>query len=154
MAIRIIRKEGDPILRKISRVVDKIDDRIIILLDDMRETMYDAEGAGLAAPQVGVLRRVVIIDVGEGLIELINPEIIYQDGSQCEEEGCLSLPGVTGKVVRPNIVKIKGLDRKGEEVVLEGKELLARAFCHEVDHLDGILFIDKIKKDEDIIEKE
>ena len=154
MAIRIIREEGDSILRKVSRVVDKIDDRIITLLDDMKETMYEAEGAGLAAPQIGVLRRVIIIDVGEGLIELINPEIVSEEGSQCHEEGCLSLPGITGEVVRPNIVKIKGLNRKGEEIVLEGKELLARAFCHEVDHLDGILFIDKIKKDEDIIEKE
>ena len=147
MAIRIIRKEGDPILRKTSRAVDKIDDRIIILLDDMKETMYDAEGAGLAAPQVGVLRRVIVIDVGKGPIELINPEIVFEEGSQCGEEGCLSLPGVTGEVVRPNIVKIKGLDREGKEVVLEGKELLARAFCHEVDHLNGVLFIDRIKRD-------
>ncbi|MCK9267186.1 MAG: peptide deformylase [Alkaliphilus sp.] len=154
MATRIIRKEGDPILRKVSRAVDKIDDRIITLLDDMKETMYDADGAGLAAPQVGVLRRVIIIDVGEGLIELINPEIVSEEGSQCGEEGCLSLPGITGEVIRPNIVKIKGLDRKGEKIVLEGKELLARAFCHEVDHLNGILFIDKVKKDEDVIEKE
>ncbi len=154
MATRIIREEGDPILRKVSRVVDKIDDRIITLLDDMKETMYGADGAGLAAPQVGVLRRVIIIDVGEGLIELINPEIVSEEGSQCDEEGCLSLPGITGEVIRPNIVKIKGLNREGEEIVLEGKELLARAFCHEVDHLNGILFIDKVKKDEDVIEKE
>ena len=154
MATIIIRKEGDPILRKISRAVDKIDARIITLLDDMKETMYGADGAGLAAPQVGVLRRVIIIDVGEGLIELINPEIVSEEGSQCDEEGCLSLPGITGEVIRPNIVKIKGLNREGEEIVLEGKELLARAFCHEVDHLNGILFIDKVKKDEDVIEKE
>ena len=154
MATRIIREEGDPILRKVSRVVDKIDDRIITLLDDMKETMYGADGAGLAAPQVGVLRRVIIVDVGEGLIELINPEIVSEEGSQCDEEGCLSLPGITGEVIRPNIVKIKGLNREGEEIVLEGKELLARAFCHEVDHLNGILFIDKVKKDEDVIEKE
>lgn len=147
MAIRIIRKEGDPILRKISRAVDKIDDRIITLLDDMKETMYDAEGAGLAAPQVGVLRRVVIIDIGEGPIELINPEIISEEGTQCGNEGCLSFPGVTEEVERPNIVKIKGLDREGKETILEGKELLARAFCHEVDHLNGILFIDKVKKE-------
>lgn len=147
MAIRIIRKEGDPILRKVSRVVDKIDDRIITLLDDMKETMHDAEGAGLAAPQVGVLRRVIIIDIGEGLIELINPEIIFKEGSQCGEEGCLSIPGITGEVIRPNTVKIKGLNREGKEIVLEGKELLARAFCHEVDHLNGILFIDRTEKD-------
>ncbi|MFW5649057.1 MAG: peptide deformylase [Candidatus Alkaliphilus sp. MAG34] len=147
MAIRIIRKEGDPILRKVSRVVDKIDDRIITLLDDMKETMHDAEGAGLAAPQVGVLRRVIIIDVGEGLIELINPEIIFQEGSQCGEEGCLSIPGVTGEVIRPSVVKIKGLNREGKEIILEGEELLARAFCHEVDHLNGILFIDRAEGD-------
>ncbi|HZK58060.1 MAG TPA: peptide deformylase [Clostridia bacterium] len=147
MAIRIIRKEGDPILRKVSRVVDKIDDRIITLLDDMKETMHDAEGAGLAAPQVGVLRRVIIIDIGEGLIELINPEIIFKEGSQCGEEGCLSIPGITGEVIRPNTVKIKGLNREGKGIVLEGKELLARAFCHEVDHLNGILFIDRTEKD-------
>ena len=147
MAIRIIRKKGDPILRKTSKIVDKIDDRIITLLDDMKETMYDADGAGLAAPQVGVLRRIIIIDIGEGLIELINPEIVYEEGSQCGEEGCLSLPGVTGEVIRPNMVKIKGLNRKGEKVIFEGKELLARAFCHEIDHLNGILFIDRIKKD-------
>ncbi len=153
MALRIIRKEGDPILRKVSRVVDKIDDRIITLLDDMKETMYDADGAGLAAPQVGVLRRVIIIDIGEGLIELINPEIIHEEGSQCEEEGCLSLPRVTGKVIRPNVVKIKGLNRESKEITLEGKELLARAFCHEVDHLNGILFIDRVEKDEAIKNK-
>ncbi|HZX21238.1 MAG TPA: peptide deformylase [Clostridia bacterium] len=147
MAIRIIRTEGDPILRKTSRAVDKIDDRIITLLDDMKETMYDAEGAGLAAPQVGVLRRVVIIDIGEGPIELINPEIISEEGTQCGNEGCLSFPGVTEEVERPNIVKIKGLDREGKEIILEGKELLARAFCHEVDHLNGILFVDRVKKE-------
>ncbi len=149
MAIRIIRKKGDPILRKVSRKVDKINSRIITLLDDMRETMYDSEGAGLAAPQVGVLRRVIIVDVGddEGLIELINPEIVHEEGSQCGEEGCLSLPGITGEITRPNVVKVKGLNREGKEVVIEGKELLARAFCHEVDHLDGILITDRIEKD-------
>jgi peptide deformylase len=147
MAIRIIRTEGDPILRKISRTVDKIDDRIITLLDDKKETMYDAEGAGLAAPQVGVLRRVIVIDIGEGPIELINPEIIFEEGIQCGNEGCLSFPGVTGEVERPNIVRVKGLDREGKEIILEGKELLARAFCHEVDHLNGILFIDKVKEE-------
>ena len=110
MAIRIIREEGDSILRKVSRVVDKIDDRIITLLDDMKETMYDADGAGLAAPQVGVLRRVIIIDIGEGLIELINPEIIHEEGSQCEEAGVSVYWGYR-KVIRPNVVKIKGLNR-------------------------------------------
>ncbi len=147
MAIRVIRNEGDPVLRKLSRVVDKIDDRIITLLEDMKETMYEADGVGLAAPQVGVLRRVIIIDIGEDLIELINPEIIYEDGSQCGEEGCLSVPGVTEEVIRPSIVKVRGLNREGEEIVVEGEELLARALCHEIDHLNGILFIDKIKKE-------
>lgn len=146
MAIRIIRKEDDPILRKVSREVDEIDDRIITLLDDMKETMDEAEGVGLAAPQVGVLRRVIIVDIGEGLIELINPQIIYQEGSQCGEEGCLSLPGISEEIERPNKVRVRGLNRKGEEIMVEGEDLLARALCHEIDHLDGILFIDRVGK--------
>lgn len=146
MAIRNIRKDDDPILRKVSRQVDRIDDRIITLLDDMKETMDEAEGVGLAAPQVGVLRRVIIIDIGEGLIELINPEIIYQEGSQCGEEGCLSLPGILEEVTRPNKVRVRGLNRKGQEIIVEGEELLARALCHEIDHLDGILFTDRVEE--------
>ncbi len=146
MAIRIIRKDDDPILRKTSKEVEKIDERVITLLDDMKETMKDADGVGLAAPQVGVLRRVIIIDIGDGLVELINPEVVYEEGSQCDEEGCLSVPGVSKKVTRSNIVKVKGLNRKGEEVIIEGEKLLARALLHEVDHLNGILFTDKAEE--------
>ncbi len=143
MAIRAIRKDGDKILRKVSRKVDVIDDRIRILLDDMKETMKDSSGVGLAAPQVGVLRRVVVIDVGEGLIELINPVIVYESGEQTEEEGCLSVPGIRGQVKRPGKVIVRAMDRKGETVEITGTELLAVAFCHEIDHLNGILFTDK-----------
>ncbi|APH15003.1 peptide deformylase [Clostridium sporogenes] len=144
MAIRNIRKYGDELLRKKSRKIEKIDDRILTLLEDMVETMYSAEGVGLAAPQVGILKRVVVIDVGEGLIKLINPEIIETEGSQKDVEGCLSVPGEQGEVERPYKVKVKALNEKGEEIVLEGEELLARAFCHEIDHLDGVLFVDKV----------
>lgn len=144
MAIRNIRKNGDEILRKISKKVDDIDDRITILLDDMAETMRDAEGIGLAAPQVGVLRRIVVIDVGEGLIELINPVIVYEKGEQCREEGCLSVPGKSGVVKRPAKVIARALNRKGETVEINGEDLLATALCHEIDHLNGVLFIDKI----------
>ncbi|EPY2308842.1 MULTISPECIES: peptide deformylase [Clostridium] len=144
MAIRNIRKYGDELLRKKSRKIEKIDDRILTLLEDMAETMYSAEGVGLAAPQVGILKRVVVIDVGEGLIKLINPEIIETEGSQKDVEGCLSVPGEQGEVERPYKVKVKALNEKGEEIVLEGEELLARAFCHEIDHLDGVLFVDKV----------
>ncbi|EKO1912380.1 peptide deformylase [Clostridium botulinum] len=144
MAIRNIRKYGDELLRKKSRKIEKIDDRVLTLLEDMAETMYSAEGVGLAAPQVGILKRVVVIDVGEGLIKLINPEIIETEGNQKDVEGCLSVPGEQGEVERPYKVKVKALNEKGEEIVLEGEELLARAFCHEIDHLDGILFVDKV----------
>lgn len=146
MAIRNIIKDGDPILRKKSRQVEKINERILTLLDDMAETMYEAEGVGLAAPQIGVLRRVVVIDIGEGLIELINPEIIAAEGENVEPEGCLSIPGVTGNVRRPEWVKVKALNRSGEEIEIEGRDLLARALCHEIDHLEGILFTDKLEK--------
>ncbi len=150
MAVRTIRKDGDEVLRKVSRKVEVIDDRILTLLDDMKETMYKAEGAGLAAPQVGVLRRVVVIDIGEGPIELINPVIVYESGEQLEEEGCLSIPGVRGQVKRPAKVIVRALNRKGETVELTGTELLAVAFCHEIDHLNGILFTDKaISKESD-----
>ena len=143
MAIRTIRKDGDEILRKISRKVEVIDDRILTLLDDMKDTMKKAEGVGLAAPQVGVLRRVVVIDVGEGLIELINPVIVYESGEQFEMEGCLSIPGIKGKVKRPEKVIVRAQNRKGETFEMTGTELLAIAFCHEIDHLNGILFTDK-----------
>lgn len=147
MAIRNIRKYGDELLRKKSRKIEKIDDRILTLLEDMVETMYNAEGVGLAAPQVGILKRAVVIDVGEGLIKLINPEIIETEGNQKDIEGCLSVPGEQGEVERPYKVKVKALNEKGEEIVLEGEDLLARAFCHEIDHLDGILFVDKVIND-------
>ena len=143
MAIRVIRKDGDEILRKKSRKVDVIDDRILTLLDDMKDTMKKAEGVGLAAPQVGVLRRVVVIDVGEGLIELINPVIVFESGEQMEEEGCLSISGIRGKVKRPEKVIVRAMNRKGETFEMTGTGLLAIAFCHEIDHLNGILFTDK-----------
>ena len=142
MALRNIVKEGDEVLRKKCRAVDKIDDRILTILDDMAETLYDSGGVGLAAPQVGILRRIVVIDVGEGLIELINPEIIEKDGEVSDSEGCLKY----GEVVRPAYVKVKALNRQGEEAEYEGTELLARAFCHEIDHLDGILYIDRAQQ--------
>lgn len=144
MAIRQIRYEGDPILRKVSREVTEINDRILTLLEDMVETMYEYDGVGLAAPQVGVLRRVIVIDVGEGPIKLINPEIIEQEGENIDAEGCLSIPNRSGTVKRPERVKVKYLDEKGEEKVIEGTGLLARALCHEIDHLNGILFIDNM----------
>lgn len=140
MAIRTIVKVGDPVLTKKCRAVEKIDDRIITLLDDMIDTLYDSGGVGLAAPQVGVLKRITVIDIGEGLIELINPEIISQEGTQNDLEGCLSLPGKWGYVERPNKVKVRAMDRKGDMYEYEGEGLLARAFCHEIEHLDGILY--------------
>ncbi len=146
MAIRNILKDEDPTLRKRSREVEKIDQRIITLVDDMIDTMYDADGVGLAAPQVGVLKRIIVIDVGEGEIELINPVIIESTGEQIDVEGCLSIPGITGEVKRPDRVKVRGLDRNGKTIEILGEELLARALCHEIDHLDGILFTDKVLK--------
>ncbi|MCR4944296.1 MAG: peptide deformylase [Clostridium sp.] len=144
MAIRNIRLEGDDVLRKRSKVVDKIDEKILTLIKDMGETMYKADGVGLAAPQVGILKRIFVIDVydGEGLRVFINPEILETSGVQDGEEGCLSIPGVSEDVRRPNYVKVKALNEKGEEFILEGEELLARAICHENEHLDGVLFID------------
>ena len=142
MAIRNIVKEGDEILRKKSRVVVKFDERLHTLLDDMAQTMYEAHGVGLAAPQVGILKRVVVIDVGDGLIELVNPVIVEAKGENEGSEGCLSVPGEWGIVVRPSKVKVKAQNRYGEEIILKGTDLLARAFCHEIDHLEGILFKD------------
>lgn len=144
MALRQIRTDGDEILRKKAKKVEQITPSIITLLEDMVETMYNADGVGLAAPQVGVLRRVVVIDIGEGVIELINPELIETEGEQIGPEGCLSVPGVTGEVERPLKVKVKALNRKGEEFIIEGEGLFARALCHEIDHLDGIIFTDKV----------
>ena len=144
MAIRRIVKEGDDTLRKISRPVKQIDKRILELLDDMRQTMYANDGGGLAAPQVGILRRVVVIDVGDELYELINPEIVSTEGDVVDVEGCLSVPGRRGKVARPETVTVRALDRKGELREYTGTGLLARAFCHEIDHLDGTLYLDKM----------
>ena len=140
MAIRNIVKFGDDVLTKNCRKVEKIDDRIITLLDDMADTLYNSNGVGLAAPQVGVLKRITVIDVGDGLRELINPEIISSEGNQRGLEGCLSLPDKWGYVDRPMKVKVRASDRDGNEFEIEGEGLLARAFCHEIEHLDGILF--------------
>jgi peptide deformylase len=148
VAIRIIRTGDDPVLRTKAKPVTEITSAIEKLLDDMADTMYDADGVGLAAPQIGVSKRVVVIDVGQGLIELINPEIIEKRGSQTGSEGCLSLPGLYGDVTRAMHVKVKALNRKGEEFELEGTEMLARCIQHEIDHLDGILFIDYLKPSE------
>ena len=146
MAIRTIRELGDEVLRKKCRVVDKIDDRILVLLDDMADTLYDSNGVGLAAPQVGVLKRIALVDVGDGLVELINPEIIAQSGEQDGAEGCLSVPGKYGNVKRPKEVTVRATDRNGNEFEVTGEDLLARAFCHELDHLDGVVFVDKVSK--------
>lgn len=146
MAIRIIREDGDEVLRKISKKVDVIDERIKVLLKDMADTMYDSNGVGLAAPQVGILKRLVVIDVGDGLIEMINPVIVKEEGEQIDVEGCLSIPGVAGEVKRPAKVVAEALNPKGEKITVEGEGLLAVCLCHEIDHLDGILFKDKVIK--------
>ena len=147
MALRNIVKYGDPVLRKKSRVVDKFDDKLATLIDDMLQTMYNAEGVGLAAVQVGILKRVVVIDIGEGPMELVNPEIISEsDEVQITEEGCLSLPGQSGTTTRPLTVKVKAQDRNGKWHIYKGTEFKAKAFCHEIDHLDGVLYIDKLAK--------
>ncbi|MEG1742653.1 MAG: peptide deformylase [Clostridia bacterium] len=143
MAILNIIKEGDETLRKKSRPVETITPRIITLLDDMRETLKKSNGCGLAAPQVGVLKRVVVVDNGTEVLEFINPKIIKTEGEQREIEACLSIPGKFGIVVRPAVVTIKAQNRYGNEFITTGEELMARAFCHETDHLDGILYIDK-----------
>lgn len=145
MAIRKIREMGDDVLTKVCKEVEKVTPRTKVLIDDMFDTMYDAMGVGLAAPQVGVLKRIVTIDVGEGPILLINPEIIETSGEQTGEEGCLSVPGKSGVVTRPNYVKVRAFDEDMKEIVLEGERLLARAFCHEIDHLDGHLYVEKVE---------
>ena len=144
MAIREIREKGDEILYKKCKAVVKFDEKLHILLDDMYETMQSGDGVGLAAPQVGILKRAVVIDVGDGKIELINPEIVEESGEQTGSEGCLSVPGVFGEVTRPNVVTVKAQDRDGKWFKITGKELLARAFCHEIEHLDGKLFLDRV----------
>ena len=144
MALRNIRTEGEAVLRKRSREVSEVDDRIRMILDDMLETMRKSDGVGIAAPQVGILRRIFIVEAEEGdVLEMINPEIIEMEGFFVGEEGCLSVPGVFGKVERPERVKVKGLNRHGKEIICEATELKAVAICHEFDHLEGVLFIDK-----------
>lgn len=152
MAIRKIRTEEDSILRKKSRTVENFDERLFTLLDDMQDTMRAADGVGLAAVQVGVLRRVVVIDVGDGIMELINPEITYEEGSQCTVEGCLSLPNKQGYTIRPEVVKVKAQNRDGNWCVYKGEGLKAKAFCHEIDHLEGIIYTDKLASKEEIAE--
>ncbi|WP_148411069.1 peptide deformylase [Murimonas intestini] len=145
MAIRKIRIMGDGVLTKKCKEVKEVTPRIRQLIDDMIETMYEEMGVGLAAPQVGVLKRIVVIDVGEGPIIMINPEIIETSGEQCGSEGCLSLPGKMGQVTRPNYVKAKAYNEEMEEIIVEGEELLARAICHECEHLDGIMFVEHVE---------
>ncbi|MBT2763619.1 peptide deformylase [Paenibacillus sp. ISL-20] len=146
MTVKAIVPFGDPILRKIARSVDTVNARALKILDDMAETLYDSEGrAGLAAPQIGILRRLIVMDCGEGLIELINPEIVELDGEQMGPEACLSYPGYYGYVKRANKVKVKTLNRQGETVILDGEDYLARCMQHEIDHLNGILFVDHVR---------
>ena len=145
MALRTIRVQGDSVLTKKSRTVDKMTPRIGELITDMLDTMYDAMGVGLAAPQVGILKRIVVIDVGEGPIVLINPEILETSGEQTGDEGCRSVPGMAGQVTRPNYVKVKALDVNMDEQIYEGEGLLARAFCHEIDHLDGKMYTELVE---------
>ncbi len=144
MAIRNIRTQGDEVLRKKCREVTEMTPRLRELVDDMLDTMYEADGVGLAAPQVGILKRIVVIDVGDGGIVFINPEILESSGEQTGDEGCLSVPGKCGTVTRPNYVRVKALDENMEPFEMEGDELFARAVCHECDHLEGILYTDKV----------
>lgn len=145
MAIRQIREIGDEVLKKTCKEVKRITPRTLMLIEDMLDTMYEANGVGLAAPQVGILQRIVVIDVGEGPIVLINPKILETSGEQTGDEGCLSIPGKAGCVTRPNYVKVKAFDAGMEEVIYEGEGLLARAFCHEIEHLDGHLYVEKVE---------
>jgi peptide deformylase len=146
MAIRNIREMGDKVLNKMSREITEVDKKINVLIEDMLDTLYEANGVGLAAPQVGVLKRLVVIDVseeGDNPIILINPVIVETSGEQTGEEACLSIPGKVGTVTRPDTVKVKAFNRNMEEFTMEGTGLLARAFCHEIDHLDGILYVER-----------
>ena len=148
MALRQIRTLGDPVLTKKAKPVKEVNEKLLDLVDDMLETMYEANGVGLAAPQIGVLKRLVVIDVspeGEEPIILLNPEIISTSGSQTGDEGCLSVPGKSGTVTRPNEVTVRAMDLEMNEFEITGTELLARAFCHEIDHLDGIVYVDKVE---------
>lgn len=154
MAIRIIRTDDDPILRKVAKQVNLFDEKLKILVDDMIETMHEADGVGLAAPQIGVLKRVIVIDLydDEGPMALINPRFVSQEGCQIEEEGCLSLPGRHGLVQRPSLVKVMFENLEGDSFEMEGEGLLARVLCHEIDHLDGILYIDKVVDESTVME--
>lgn len=145
MALRTIRIQGDPVLEKKCREITEITPKIEELIEDMLDTMYEANGVGLAAPQVGVLKRVVVIDIGEGPVIMINPEILETSGEQTGDEGCLSLPGKAGQVTRPNYVKARAFDENMEEFIIEGEELMARAICHELDHLDGHMYTEKVE---------
>ena len=145
MALRTIRLQGDPVLEKKCKEVKEITPKIEELIDDMLETMYEANGVGLAAPQVGVLKRLVVIDIGEGPVIMINPEILETSGEQTGDEGCLSLPGKAGCVTRPNYVKARAFDENMEEYIIDGEELMARAICHELDHLDGHMYTEKVE---------
>ena len=148
MALRQIKHyKKDDILRKKAKPVEKIDERTKLLISDMIDTMYHAQGVGLAAPQVGILKRIIVVDIGEGIHALINPELVEQNGEDADFEGCLSVPGVRGKVVRPAEVVVKGLDQDGKDIEVKGSGLFARALCHEIDHLNGVLFIDKAVPD-------
>ncbi|MCH5272232.1 MAG: peptide deformylase [Lachnospiraceae bacterium] len=148
MALRRIRRLGDPVLQKVSKPVTEVNHKIVDLVHDMLETMYTANGVGLAAPQVGVLKRIVVVDVtpeGNQPIVMINPEIIAAEGSQTGDEGCLSVPGMAGTVTRPNEVTVRAYDLSMKPFEIKGTELLARAFCHEIDHLDGIVYVEKVE---------
>ena len=148
MAIRKIVKLGeDEVLRKRARKVDQFDKRLWTLLDDMADTMYEADGVGLAAPQVGILKRVAVVDIGDGLLELVNPEILEAEGEEIGVEGCLSVPGRRGTVKRPLKVLVHAQDRKGHHIEVEAEEFMARAICHELDHLDGVVYVDRMIED-------
>ncbi|MCR5144210.1 MAG: peptide deformylase [Lachnospiraceae bacterium] len=145
MALRQIRVQGDDVLTKVCRPVKEMTERNLELIEDMIETMYEANGVGLAAPQVGVLKRIAVIDVGDGPVVLVNPEILETAGEQTGQEGCLSLPGKAGNVTRPNYVKVKAYDEEMNEYIVEGEELFARALIHEIEHLDGHMYTEKVE---------
>jgi peptide deformylase len=147
MAVKIIRKEGDPVLRQVAKPIPEVTSNIQKLLTDLAETMYDSgNGIGLAANQIGILKRALVVDIGEGLIELVNPEVVESSGEQLGVEGCLSIPGVQGDVLRANCVTVQGWNRNGEDVEIKAEGLLARVLLHEIDHLNGILFTDHVRR--------
>ncbi len=154
MALRQVRIDGDPILRKKSKEIGEITDRIKLLLEDMVDTMVEEDGVGLAAPQIGILRRAIVVDIGEGPIKMINPEILSEEGEEIDTEGCLSVPGRAGTVARPKNIKFKYLDLEGEEQELEVGDLFARVICHEIDHLNGVLYIDKMIEEVELEEED